>query len=1134
MDSKALLIEVFLKNSHFQGKSVHCLQFTTFGVLFLHNTELYLATFPLSGEDVVVSSICLASSILTFCVVEGDTTFCCLLTVSSELSLCSLQEDSTFEDGHRIGPKSYGLFHLSANPFELPGGFSAPPDLDMVEVAYDPHLSIASIKQSSFLSLIAAQVNQETGEVIYEGIVLNLDLEGDLMRKLAPSSREQLYSFWTSSAGTRHLINKAGFSSLQFLPIHGSPDYYDCLRDPRHIKAVSTSHKSMITAISHTVGGACDYALTGDIQGGIALWKASTAIATTADYVDAAVIAAADSKSPQRKDNKPWQIVLENRSLCENQRITLLQIEATSLYVYIGDTSGRITVLQVSARSNQLHMLHELSMFPLLHGPSHLHVQLIPSNVSALSNDPQQQPRKLSADRIVRCYSDSCREAVQCVLSNGMSSLLRVSTHDFVPHGLTTSFSPVTSSGLPSDHPEANRVLRTEHVFVQGSGVVDCSVVLSSVGLIAVADWTGSLHLWDIALGTRVGSYALPMPHVVALCVNDGLCWERDRSLCFVSGHRGGEVHAVTLRLAAGRDHRSHNSQGRTTATSSGSGTGKSSRRKRTGDQQDEDDVAVFDLLQEDHDSDSESDSDDDDDNDDENDSGGDHDTEAEDTEHAIQRRRRYGIDGGDLQTRQQSRKKRESRNGSLSGSLLSQSNDVDSVRARSLTQVTLQRQNSAASSLLQNVVSAAAASSASHSSVDGADALSWEVTQRLQPCALVVSDVFLSDRGHCLVSVHARQFMYLYPRDVGTATAVFGGIAEDGSVTVADTNDDVTAANTDPVVNTTATNSYNDSSNNNNNNSAILTQTRRRKAKLPPLKTLKLPDQVQHISVVQRQGSSSTEAAQEEARSAVTGSGSADEVEDRLWLVLQCQADVIVVLDALQMTYLTELPLSTRGQELQLHATLMWDYIDEVQRQRVLMGICARNLHEWLVFNEVDGLKAAWEAPSHVSQMQQANFSIEDSAGDVSPSFAAQPSPHLPPLPQQSQVSSSMISQNLSSMSILAPTATVLESTLIGVEPFGLRHAPVVVSWSWRCCLLLRLQMTGGNRLLVTRTKSYVVGSSAPTLVASASAAVVRSDSRADRVHVVTGKALISQPHVRNHRVVVVLSNGFAVVLNL
>jgi hypothetical protein len=258
----------------------------------------------------------------------------------------------------------------------------------------------------------------------------------------------------------------------------------------------------------------------------------------------------------------------------------------------------------------------------------------------------------------------------------------------------------------------------------------------------------------------------------------------------------------------------------------------------------------------------------------------------------------------------------------------------------------------------------------------------------------------------------------------------------------------------------------------------------------------------------------------------------------DRLLLVLQGEKNLIQLFDALTLTNLTDfiIPLKAKHHQhqqehhssssQQIQGTLIWEYEEEIlddqqetvlRIDRILIGMCATNLQEWFVFNEADGLKSAFlEANQYSTTTTAASFL----------------SPFQAPihLNNTSYLDNSINSIPSSSLNLLHPTTTPINTIqeehrvhtdILRMVAYAPSESPIVIAWSLKECMLLRVQSQEGHqnhRLTVTRQKSYQLAEIDPCT---------------RRMKIVTAKSLKKTSSIRNHRAIIVLSNGFAIVTN-
>eukprot|EP01033_Poteriospumella_lacustris_P002538 gene2538-1841_t len=1033
-DVEDLQIEVLFNNAaSWAGRACSNLKFSSHGVSFLLDSNLFYVPHPIPYQDLSQRAIPLAENVRSFGIVEKDEAlYFVLLLTSDEIGVCVLEEiwdvvapttrspflsnfyqqnQEAAGDGSQQSQAPSGKIWANADDFVHDSSLKLRllhPLASTREIGlYISEGSHPTVTFVSDVNLIVLETNLSVTVLRYDAdcsqdqqalslLFSNKSLENAWIAKLmGPSASESLmYAIWKSTAGDVSLVCRNGLSSqLSVLNLAAwekvtEEATWDSMRE-----SLSTPHRSQISAVSSVHDGCCDYALSGDIDGRVVLWKYH--FRNRDDDVRAG---GSDEESRTRSCESKvvgqWSIVLDEAAFCEGQQVTMVHIDPRNLYAYVGDTSGRLSIAQISVKSNRLHVVHDLVLFPASHGPSAVFVappstlptaSLSASYVYGGDNDSVTSKRDLKAV-LVQCFCESTREAVQVRLAKGIASVVRVGACAVLPCDRG-------NHKLRSLRPDGHNTFPVQDAATVGSKVIDCSLVLPALNAVVTVDWLGVLQLWDVVTGALLHQNVLPSHHVTCLASSDGRCWRQEKRVMLCSGHRTGAVHAVSLTVDA-----RFATDAPLVALAESVAEGSLHDADAVDAVAKEAELPVFDLLRE-EDSGADDDADDD--------AGG-----ADDASQPAASDADHDADNGPLGPGEAGRALGEGSVASAAGESLAAMSNWSLQGSLRKT-----RDTSTANPL----------------------PLLWNVEQSARASRLPATDVFWSDFGLQFVALHGRRELHLF-ETLGSSSV-----------------------SSQPPLGALR--------------NATATAAKR------PSRSMTLPFAPLHVTLLQRQpndtdgGDRARHGPPDDAEDASPSSR-----EDRLWLVLQKARDVIVIVDALKMECMTEVQLSPAGQDVQLRVTWVWDYIDHASLQCVLMGLCAHSIDEWFEFNEIDGLK-----PVALATANQ---------GGVS------------------SMPSTMVSK--------AP-ASLLQSFILGAETYRAGEAPIVVAWSQKSCVLVRLQLVEGNRVTVTRKKRYDL--TATGLLRHA----VRN-----RVHFLTGKALATSTHIRNHRVVVVLSNGFAVVLHL
>lgn len=1116
VDIDTLQIEQLFNIASWDNASISQFRFSSHGVSFLAGSALFYLPHPIPFGNILNASTVLTQNVHCYCSVEneGDLFFVIILS-SGELAVCVLEEmlDIIYPRSESKSSLQLRLLHsmISLN-------------IQLQDYLQSSVIFISQRSQIIFQQGDSVSIFKYSPEVVPESpisvLATEISMENEYVRKLLPKTCDEFhpYAIWKSCFGQVTLVGCASYSNVvHFISLNGLSGNGEGLS--RY--AVPTSHHSQISAISTSPNADCDYALTGDVDGCILLWKFFLGGEIgKRDGIDA-------SELPMGK----WEVILEEISFCDDQQVSFVFVDPRNLFAYIGDTGGRLSVVQISGKSNQMHLIHELYLFPITHGPTSVFIipaSSLPSSSSSYVYEGSDSIPKASDHKsvLVQCYCQTSGEAVQVHLNKGIACVMRVNSSGIIPcdRGIQK---------IRSERANEHATFPAQDTTTAGSAVIDRSIILPSLNIVVTVDWLGVVQLWDIVSGRLVLQSLLPSHYITCLVGSDGHCWKTRRRIWLCSGHQSGMLHAVSLSLdpvvvnafesqiSSVLEDKSSLLEKENAMTAAAAAANITLGNKS--------DRPVFDLLQEESDK-----------------EGGDDESEESPTDSEADDN---GSEGGGSEneekvgvTNKEKRAKRalaENTMGSLASDYLSSSHTSWFGKRNT-------------GSFLSHLI--------------------WNVTHSARPSRLPVTDAFISDFGEQLVAVHAKQVLHLYCIDnvidvdpgktQATSTVPSGGTKhneqDEKKTRSATASSSATASrranqsrhkdvksNTDEShkprnhlhSDSNASDDFETMSNSDafsvdssmSNCPAVATPASAKR----PLKTLKLDFIPIHITMLHRQmpaevfvqdeikkkKSRRKKRFSEDSTSTeyVSNERSQDDFwanKDRLWLVLQKSRDEILILDALSMEKMNEVKLTPIGQECHLRVTFVWDYMDRATLQCVMMGLCAVSPTEWLEFNELDGLKAVWnDARNLGGSFHQSTYSnVKSSLEDINqienqeqhPFATSRAFPSMPSIVSQSP-------------------ASILESEFLGVSSYRAGEAPIVVGWSHKVCTLVRLQLIGTNRVTVTRMKRYNITNTG-----------LLHTAKRNRVKILAGKSLRSNPNVRNHRAVIVLSNGFAIVLHL
>lgn len=274
------------------------------------------------------------------------------------------------------------------------------------------------------------------------------------------------------------------------------------------------------------------------------------------------------------------------------------------------------------------------------------------------------------------------------------------------------------------------------------------------------------------------------------------------------------------------------------------------------------------------------------------------------------------------------------------------------------------------------------------------------------------------------------------------------------------------------------------------------------------PRKTISVEDMLNHVSILHAMPDDLPHAHHSIA-------------QQRLLLVLQ-SGHAVKLMDGLTLSFLTTFSieqaaiLGVKPKEPVHHiqGMVMWDYSDpvlpkgeddrpstEATGEHGLVGLCARDLLQFAAFSDKQGFKLLSELRGQIL----------------------------------GRMYSDGIVKNLG-----------LDSMMWSMVGYSSEQSPIVIAWSSRYVLLLRVQLHRDEGPMIMRTKvfhlistpiSSSVGS--PKVLASSSISGSFRASDATNKEVLTGQVIYAQalpllPKVRYHQVIIVLSSGFSFIVKL
>eukprot|EP01031_Cornospumella_fuschlensis_P025499 gene25499-30784_t len=292
-----------------------------------------------------------------------------------------------------------------------------------------------------------------------------------------------------------------------------------------------------------------EWALSGDLSGGICVWQFVTPVVKTArnppDQTDTEPNPDEPLPNPPAPRGGKWKIMwfekyLTNYSAIDNIFIDARNYHSTQRTAFVCDRSGKMTIIHISLRNMLSYALQTLFLFPEGYRISSMSRMCIHEGVSEL----------------LRVYSDSLGEVVECTLCKHISCVYRV----WPENHLYTPIQSSSGSGhnLPMEF-TTTRSIRTNASPSTGQKGISQKVVYASTFLphaqvLVVCDWTATLLLYDIHSNQLLYSLKGVCKHPTVL-----LGWDEDytttQTFLLCVGHSNGSVAVYRISLTVNPDY---------------------------------------------------------------------------------------------------------------------------------------------------------------------------------------------------------------------------------------------------------------------------------------------------------------------------------------------------------------------------------------------------------------------------------------------------------------------------------------------------------------------------------------------------------------------------------------------------
>jgi hypothetical protein len=265
--------------------------------------------------------------------------------------------------------------------------------------------------------------------------------------------------------------------------LNGEDENWETIKtDGSHAQEVVTKHEAWITALSSVSSGYSEISVTGDCTGALIVWELTTPTAKNAFA--------------------PLRYVLRSAAICEGHAITAVLHDTALNDLWIGDITGAITSAHLSIRSKALYPTRRLMLFGTLGGPSFLSWKPAEQAGAELKSHPNQVDEnvvsapattvlpKPSATGTLRAFSPACGMLVQCTITSSIEAIFRVSAQP--------------TARLPQQRLGLNHVGRVSapEVATLHSSLVDVCAYLPHWNMIAVtSSRSRHIQLFDLYSG---------------------------------------------------------------------------------------------------------------------------------------------------------------------------------------------------------------------------------------------------------------------------------------------------------------------------------------------------------------------------------------------------------------------------------------------------------------------------------------------------------------------------------------------------------------------------------------------------------------------------------------------------------
>lgn len=317
-----------------------------------------------------------------------------------------------------------------------------------------------------------------------------------------------------------------------------------------HQLKLSTKHKSWISSLSICSSLNCYYGLSGDIDGQLILWifdeknysfintrylqkrlkqiqkkrkllQLSSSLLSENRYDEDEIL-----QKLQQSQKSCWKILWHDKNLADSRSITMIRLEAhqtrdTSTnaqkggidgenqfqhYAYIGTSHGKLIILQLFQKS--YHLLHELFLFSSLGEIHSLHiafeekiVETIPIRYETFADHrlpPAPQP--LMVQQRLRVYSAQASEAVECIVNKHIASIIKLlPTFSFDNQDLTS-----LAEMFDLQYHDYNDIIEEQKQMLNSSQ----GPMVNNINKVPILDMTGTVNFSNTGSNPIIPSFS--------------------------------------------------------------------------------------------------------------------------------------------------------------------------------------------------------------------------------------------------------------------------------------------------------------------------------------------------------------------------------------------------------------------------------------------------------------------------------------------------------------------------------------------------------------------------------------------------------------------------------------------------